>query len=249
MRRRILAAATALTVLVAPAAAQAAKQHYRAEVRRTTGGWAHVKANSYGSLGFGYGYAYAQDQICELADIVTTVNAERSRWFGPTTGTSNRTSSTSASRTSGRCSGSFAGARRTARRRSCARRSRASPPATTRTCARPAARSCRIRPAAARAGCARSRRSTCTGASTSSGLRASSGNFLREIVGAEPPAAGAAADGAVLDPQAFAERLDPTGLGSNAYGIGRTARAASARSCSATRTSRGRAPSAGTRCT
>jgi acyl-homoserine-lactone acylase len=53
------------------------------------------------------------------------------------------------------------------------------------------------------------------------GLRASSGNFLREIVGATPPAAGAAtATAAVLDPQAFAKRLDPTGLGSNAYGIG-----------------------------
>src|SRR5215216_4276353 len=82
MPRRILAATTALTVLAVPAAAQAAKPGYRAEVRRTTGGWAHVKARDYGSLGFGYGYAYAQDQICELADIVTTVNARRSRWFG-----------------------------------------------------------------------------------------------------------------------------------------------------------------------
>src|SRR3954467_1369683 len=81
MRRRILAAATALTVVAAPAAAQAAK-HYRAEVRRTTGGWAHIKAAGYGSLGYGYGYAYAQDQICEMADIVTTVNAHRARWFG-----------------------------------------------------------------------------------------------------------------------------------------------------------------------
>ena len=62
MRRRILAVATALTVLAAPAAAHAAEQNYRAEMRRTTGGWAHVKASDYGSLGFGYGYAYAQDQ-------------------------------------------------------------------------------------------------------------------------------------------------------------------------------------------
>src|SRR5919108_4028055 len=82
MRRRILAAVTVVTVLAAPAIAHAAKG-YRAEIRRTTGGWAHVKARDYGSLGFGYGYAYAQDQICELAEIVTTVNAHRSRWFGP----------------------------------------------------------------------------------------------------------------------------------------------------------------------
>ena len=86
MRRRILGAVTVLTVLAAPAVAHAAKEGYRAEVRRTTGGWAHVKANDYGSLGFGYGYAYAQDQLCELADIMVTVNAQRSRYFGPSDG-------------------------------------------------------------------------------------------------------------------------------------------------------------------
>ena len=86
MWRGILAGATALTVLAAPVAAEAAKKNYRAEMRRTTGGWAHVKADNYGSLGFGYGYAYAQDQLCELADIVVTVNAQRSRYFGPQDG-------------------------------------------------------------------------------------------------------------------------------------------------------------------
>src|SRR5918992_46636 len=86
MRRRTLAAATVLAVLAAPAAADAAKNDYRAEIRRTTGGWAHVKAANYGSLGYGYGYAYAQDQLCELADIVVTVNAQRSRYFGPDEG-------------------------------------------------------------------------------------------------------------------------------------------------------------------
>ena len=42
MRRRTLAAATLLAVLAAPAAAGAATKDYRAEIRRTTGGWAHV---------------------------------------------------------------------------------------------------------------------------------------------------------------------------------------------------------------
>jgi acyl-homoserine-lactone acylase len=77
------AAVAALVVLCVPAAA-AAKGRYHAEIRRTTGGVAHIKADDFGSLGFGYGYAYAQDQICELADIVTTVNAQRSRFFGAT---------------------------------------------------------------------------------------------------------------------------------------------------------------------
>src|SRR5687768_2519124 len=80
MRRRWVGAGMVAVVLAMPAAAAA--QDYRAEIRRTTGGWAHVKADGYGSMGFGYGYAYAQDQACELADIVATVNAERSRWFG-----------------------------------------------------------------------------------------------------------------------------------------------------------------------
>src|SRR5919109_4778236 len=83
MRRRWVAAATAALALAAPAAARA---RYRAEVVRTTGGWAHVKANDYGSLGFGYGYAYAEDQLCTLAEIVVTVNAQRSRYFGPQDG-------------------------------------------------------------------------------------------------------------------------------------------------------------------
>ena len=55
-------------------------------MRRTTGGWAHVKASDYASLGYGYGYAYAQDQLCELADIMVTVNGQRSRYFGPEDG-------------------------------------------------------------------------------------------------------------------------------------------------------------------
>ena len=34
-------------------------------------------------LGYGYGYVAAKDNICVLADTYVTVNAERSRWFGP----------------------------------------------------------------------------------------------------------------------------------------------------------------------
>jgi acyl-homoserine-lactone acylase len=76
-RRRLLAAGVATLALAAPATAD-----YRAEIRRTEGGWAHIKARDYGSLGYGYGYAYAEDQLCTLAEIVVTVNAQRSRYFG-----------------------------------------------------------------------------------------------------------------------------------------------------------------------
>ena len=66
--------------VLAPVAAAA---DYRAEIRRTSGGVPHIKARDSGSLGFGYGYAYASDQLCTFADIVVTLDAQRSRWFGP----------------------------------------------------------------------------------------------------------------------------------------------------------------------
>jgi acyl-homoserine-lactone acylase len=77
-----VAAAAVLLVLAVPAAA-ATDGRYSAEIRRTTGGVPHIKARDYGSLGFGYAYAYAQDQACRFADIMVTVDARRSRWFGP----------------------------------------------------------------------------------------------------------------------------------------------------------------------
>jgi acyl-homoserine-lactone acylase len=81
--RRLIVGAIALAVMGAPAAADA-KGRYRAEIQRTTGGVAHIRATDYGSLGYGYGYAYAQDQICELSDIVTTVRAQRSQLIADT---------------------------------------------------------------------------------------------------------------------------------------------------------------------
>src|SRR5215210_9114161 len=69
-------------LLISASSALASKTGYRAEIRRTTGGVPHIKARDYGSLGFGYGYAYAQDQLCEFADIMVTVSAQRSRFFG-----------------------------------------------------------------------------------------------------------------------------------------------------------------------
>ena len=82
--RRALAAAVLAASVIAPASAAAATDgRYTAEIRRTAGGMPHIKARDYGSLGFGTGYAYASDQICRFADIMATVNAQRSRYFGP----------------------------------------------------------------------------------------------------------------------------------------------------------------------
>ncbi|MGD9599283.1 MAG: penicillin acylase family protein [Steroidobacteraceae bacterium] len=58
------------------------KTTYAAEVRRTSYGIAHVRANDEAGIGYGMGYAYAEDNVCMLAEEIVTVNGERSRYFG-----------------------------------------------------------------------------------------------------------------------------------------------------------------------
>ena len=220
MRRGTLAAVTALTVLAAPAATMAAKTSYRAEVRRTTGGWAHVKANNYGSLGYGYGYAYAQDQLCELANIIVTVNGQRSRYFGPEDGNLEsdffyqrikdmRTVQKLVRRKAphgpskivrdtvkGFAAGYNAYLKRTGRNK----------------LPDPTCRGKRwVRPITALDVYRRVYQL---------GLRASSGNFRNEMVAAEPPRDNASVARGI-DPHAFNRRLGAESLGSNGLGVGR----------------------------
>jgi acyl-homoserine-lactone acylase len=54
-----------------------------AQIRYTTGGIPHILARSWMGLGFGYGYVFAQDNICTMANDYVTVEAQRSRYFGP----------------------------------------------------------------------------------------------------------------------------------------------------------------------
>ncbi len=54
-----------------------------AEIRRTSYGIPHIRANDYAGVAFGMAYAYAQDNVCLMADQVVTVSGERSRVFGP----------------------------------------------------------------------------------------------------------------------------------------------------------------------
>ncbi len=80
--RIIRAAGLAALVAACCGAALALAQTYSAEIRRTSFGVPHVKAASYGSLGYGVGYAFAQDNFCMIADEFVTVRGERSRHFG-----------------------------------------------------------------------------------------------------------------------------------------------------------------------
>lgn len=55
----------------------------RAEIRTTSYGVPHVLADDLEGAGFGLGYAFAQTGICDIAPRWVTVNAMRSRYFGP----------------------------------------------------------------------------------------------------------------------------------------------------------------------
>ena len=58
-------------------------EHASADIRRTSFGVPHIRADNERGLGYGIGYAYAQDNLCLLANEITTVNGQRSRFFGP----------------------------------------------------------------------------------------------------------------------------------------------------------------------
>ncbi len=52
-------------------------------VRWTSYGVPHIWATTYFGAGEGYGYAFAHDNICTIANDYVTVDAQRSRFFGP----------------------------------------------------------------------------------------------------------------------------------------------------------------------
>ena len=56
---------------------------YRATIRRTAYGVAHILADDIGSAGFGQAYAFAQDHACVLADQILKVRSERALFHGP----------------------------------------------------------------------------------------------------------------------------------------------------------------------
>ncbi|MEO2173210.1 MAG: penicillin acylase family protein [bacterium] len=52
------------------------------EIRWTSYGIPHVKADDWGSLGYGFAYATAKDAICTIARDMIMVRGEQSRYFG-----------------------------------------------------------------------------------------------------------------------------------------------------------------------
>jgi acyl-homoserine-lactone acylase len=83
-RRRRLALALCLGALLAGVLADAAAADPSGvTIRRTSHGIPHIIAGDWESLGYGYGYSLAEDNICTLAETYVTVQAQRSRYFGP----------------------------------------------------------------------------------------------------------------------------------------------------------------------
>ncbi len=76
---RVLAGVLVAAWLIAAPAAHA----FDVTIRRTAHGIPHIYARDFTSLGYGYAYAFAQDDLCQIADSYVTVDAQRSRYFGP----------------------------------------------------------------------------------------------------------------------------------------------------------------------
>src|SRR3954449_8309619 len=80
-------AAASLPAASAPerraARAHAAASELSATIRRTEHGIPHIEASTFAGVGYGYGYAFAQDNLCVIAEDYVTVDAQRSRFFGP----------------------------------------------------------------------------------------------------------------------------------------------------------------------
>ena len=55
---------------------------YKVDIRWTSHGIPHVKADDWASLGYGFSYATATDAVCVIAKDLVMVNGEMSRYFG-----------------------------------------------------------------------------------------------------------------------------------------------------------------------
>ncbi|MGO3742660.1 penicillin acylase family protein [Kerstersia sp.] len=55
---------------------------YQVDIRRTTGGVPHIKANDYASAGYGLGYVWAEDHACTMSGRWLTTGAQTAARFG-----------------------------------------------------------------------------------------------------------------------------------------------------------------------
>ncbi|GAA4883856.1 penicillin acylase family protein [Ferrimonas pelagia] len=84
----VLAASAALTGCLGDKSVRVTTQltplpTYQAQITRTAGGFPHIEAPDFASLGFGTGYAAAQDNVCHLAKNFLKYQGQLSQYFGP----------------------------------------------------------------------------------------------------------------------------------------------------------------------
>ncbi|MEN8718681.1 MAG: penicillin acylase family protein [Oceanococcaceae bacterium] len=66
-----------------PAASEGeASRGFSVEVIRTEMGVPHIFADNFKNYGYGYGYVHAEDNLCVLAEDLTTIRGERAKFFG-----------------------------------------------------------------------------------------------------------------------------------------------------------------------
>jgi acyl-homoserine-lactone acylase len=64
------------------ASAPPAGGKYTVKITRTALGIPHIKADDFGSLGYGYGYAHAEDNLCVVQEDLVTIRGERAKFYG-----------------------------------------------------------------------------------------------------------------------------------------------------------------------
>jgi acyl-homoserine-lactone acylase len=69
--------------------AEVSDTSYNAEIRYTSYGVPHIKADSYGDLGYGIGYAHAQENLCTLSEQLMKLKGEKSFYLGAGEGNRN----------------------------------------------------------------------------------------------------------------------------------------------------------------
>lgn len=65
---------------------QSTQPTFQTDIRWTSYGIPHVKANDWGSLGYGFAYATATDAVCVIARDVAMVNGELAKYLGEADG-------------------------------------------------------------------------------------------------------------------------------------------------------------------
>lgn len=81
-----LAGAILLSACASAPGPDTAPVKFKAQIRWTSYGIPHVKADDWAGLGYGFAYATATDGVCVIAHDVMTVSAELARFLGPENG-------------------------------------------------------------------------------------------------------------------------------------------------------------------